>query len=121
MSAFANRYTKLRIHFAIGLTVLVRVLEDSYHDLPGALLEALARIFTQNVRISVYPMPAEELRRRSAAAKLIGWTWYETDGMVSADNLHPSEPLHSLYHYLLESEFILVGKPAKVLPSASVS
>ena len=121
MSAFANRYTKLRIHFAIGLTVLVRVLEDSYHDLPGALLEALSRIFSQNVRVSVYPMPAEELRRRAEAAQLTGWSWKETDGIVTADNLHPSEPLNSLYQYLLRGEFILVGKPGKALPGASSS
>lgn len=118
MSAFANRYTKLRVHFATGLTVLVRVLEDSYHNLPGALLEALARIFTQNVRISVYPMLAEELQRRAEAAKLTGWTWNETDGVVTADNLHPSEPLNSLFQYLLKSEFILVGKPRTAAASS---
>ena len=37
MSAFANRYTKSRIHFAIGLTVLLRVLQDSYKELEGEL------------------------------------------------------------------------------------
>jgi hypothetical protein len=121
MSAFANRYTKLRIHFALGLSVLVRVLEDGYKTLAGALLEALARIFTQNVRVSVYPMPAVELRRRAEAAGLTGWSWKETDGIVTADNLHPSEPLNSLYQYLLKSEFILVGKPGKALPAPSVS
>jgi hypothetical protein len=121
MSAFANRYTKLRIHFAIGLSVLVRVLEDGYKGLAGALLEALARIFTQNVRVSVYPMPAEELRRRAEAAKLTGWSWKETGGMVTADNLHPSEPLNSLYQYLLNSEFILVGKSRKELAGPSSS
>jgi len=110
MSAFANRYTKLRIHFAIGLTVLTRVLEDGYKDLAGTLLEALSRLFTQNVRVTVYPMAAEELRRRVEADRLSGWRWKETDGMVNADNLHPSEPLNSLYQYLLKSEFILVGK-----------
>jgi hypothetical protein len=26
------------------------------HDLPGMLLEAMARLFTQNVRVSLYPM-----------------------------------------------------------------
>jgi len=121
MSAFANRYTKLRVHFAIGLTVLVRVLEDSYHELPGSLLEAMARIFTQNVRISVYPMPAEELHKRAAAAKLTGWTWKETDGWVTADNLHPSEPLDSLYQYLLKSEFILVGAAGEAVPSVTTA
>jgi hypothetical protein len=113
MSAFANRYTKLRIHFATGLTVLTRVLEDGYRDLPGTLLEALARLFTQNVRVTVYPMAAEELRRRVEADRLEGWRWEETDGMVSADNLHPSEPLNSLYQYLLKSEFILAGEHRK--------
>jgi len=113
MSAFANRYTKLRIHFAIGLTVLTRVLADSYKDLPGALLEALARLFTQNVRVTVYPMAAEELRSRVKADQLGDWRWKETDGMVSADNLYPSEPLNSLYQYLLKSEFILAGKHRK--------
>lgn len=114
-SAFANRYTKLRIHFAIGLTVLVRVFEDSYNDLPGMLLEALARLFTQNVRVSVYPMAAEELRRRAQAAGLTSWKWKETDGIVTADNLHPAGPLDCLYQYLLGSDFILVGKPGKTL------
>lgn len=113
MSAFANRYTKLRIHFAIGLTVLTRVLEDGYKDLAGTLLEALARLFTQNVRVTVYPMAAEELRRRVKADRLGDWRWKETDGMVSADNLHPSEPLNALYQYLLKSEFILAGKHRK--------
>lgn len=113
MSAFANRYTKLRIHFAIGLTVLTRVLEDGYKDLAGTLLEALARLFTQNVRVTVYPMAAEEMRRRVKADRLGDWRWKETDGMVSADNLHPSEPLNALYQYLLKSEFILAGKHRK--------
>ena len=110
MTAFANRYTKLRIHFAIGLTVLVRIFEHSYKDLAGSLLEGIARLFTQNVRLTVYPMTAEELRRRAEAAGLSAWSWRETDGIVTADNLHPSGPLDSLYQYLLESELILVGK-----------
>jgi len=111
MSAFANRYTKLRIHFAIGLTVVVSVLEDRYKDLPGALLEGVARLFTQNVRLIVYPMPAEEVERRVKAAGLTGWRWKQADGMVPADTLNPSEPLGSLYQYLRGSGFILPGIP----------
>jgi hypothetical protein len=113
MSAYVNRYTKSRIHFAIGLTVLVRVFEDRYKDLAGSLLEGIARLFTQNVRISVYPMSAEDLHQRVRVAGLTSWTWTEIDGLVTADNLHPSRPLDSLYQYLLNSEFILPGKPGK--------
>jgi hypothetical protein len=112
MSAYVNRYTNSRIYFAIGLSLLVRVFEDRYADLAGALLEGIARLFTQNVRISVYPMPAEELRRCVDATRLKNWKWTETNGIVSADNLHPPGPMNSLYEYLLSSEFILPGRPS---------
>ena len=109
MSAYANRYTKLPIHFAIELTMVVRVLEHRYKDLPGALLEGISRLFVQNVRLIVYPMAEEELQRRLKTAGLSGWSWKQTDGMVSADNLAPSKPLDFLYQYLLRSRFILPG------------
>ena len=107
ISAYANRYTQSRIHFAIGLAVLVRVFEDRYKDLAGTVLEGVARLFTQNVRVSVYPMAERDLRKRAEEAGLTGWTWKETNGMVSADNLHPSGALDSLYQYLLAGGFIL--------------
>ena len=111
MSAFANRYTKLRIYFAIGLTVLLRILRDRYQELEGTLLEGIARLFRQNVRLCVYPMTVEELRGRLTADQLTGWRWKEMDGVVSADNLHPAGALDSLYQYLLESKLILAVKP----------
>jgi hypothetical protein len=111
MSAFANRYTKSRIHFAIGLSVLLRILKDSYNELAGALLEGIALLFKQNVWLIVYPMTTEELRGRVTADQLTGWTWKETDGLVSADNVHPAGPVDSLYQYLLESKFILAARP----------
>ncbi len=111
MSAFAIRYTKSRVHFAIGLSVLLRVLKDSYKDLAGALLEGISLLFKQNVRLTVYPMTTEELRGRVTADQLTGWRWNETDGMVSADNIHPAGPVDSLYQYLLQSRFIFAAKP----------
>jgi hypothetical protein len=110
MSTFANRYTKSRIHFAIGLTVLLHILQDSYKELEGELLEGIARLFRQNVQLWVYPMPVEELRGRLTVGQLTGWRWIETDGIVSADNLHPAGAVDSLYQYLLESKFILAAK-----------
>jgi len=112
MSAFVNRYTNSRIHFAIGLTVLVKVLEDNYNNLAGSLLEGIARLFSQNVRMSVYPMKAEDVEQRVKSAGLAEWHWQATDGMVHADKLYPDAPLGHLYQYLLSSGFILVGKPS---------
>jgi hypothetical protein len=112
MSAFVNRYTKSQIHFAIGLTVLVRLMQDSYKNLAGSLLEGISRLFSQNVRLSVYPMPAAEVERRAQAAGLTGWRWKVTDGMVYANELYPAAPIGHLYQYLLSSEFILIGTPS---------
>jgi hypothetical protein len=112
MSAYVNRYTTSRVHFAIGLTVLLRVLDDRYKDLPGTLLEGIARLFMQNVRVNVYPIAAKEVQRRVEVAGLTGWKWKERDGMVAADDLQPPKPLDHLYRYLLDSEFIIPQKPA---------
>jgi hypothetical protein len=113
MSAYTNRYTKSRIHFAIGLTVLMRVFDDRYGNLAGTLLEGVSRLFTQNVRVCVYPTAAEEVQRRVTGAGLTGWRWKETGGIVSADNLHPPGPMDDLYRYLLSSEFVIPGKPSE--------
>jgi hypothetical protein len=111
MSTYVNRYTKARIHFAIGLNVLIRVLLDSYQNLAGSLLEAIARLFSQNVRLMVYPMSVEEVENRANAAGLIGWMWNVKDGKVYANDLQPGEPIGHLYEYLLSSGLIQVGIP----------
>jgi hypothetical protein len=112
MSAYANRYTKSRVHFAIGLSALVRVFQDRYKDLDGSVLEGVSRLFTQNVRVSVYPVSAQDAQRVTASAGLTTWHWKETNGMVYADDLQPPEPLNHLYQYLLGNRFIL-PVPAK--------
>ncbi len=110
MSAYVNRYTKAQIHFAIGLSVLVKVLEDSYTHLAGSLLEGVARLFVQNVRLSVHPMAVEEVQKRLKASSLKGWTWQQKNGLVHADQLHPEQPLDFLYQYLLGKGYILAAK-----------
>jgi hypothetical protein len=110
MSSFLNRYTKLRIHFAIRLLVMFGVIQDRFSNLAGSLLEATARLFTQNVRLVVHPMPVEEVERWAKANGLTGWTWNSTDGMVCAEELHPAKPLDYLYKYLLSEGLILSSK-----------
>jgi hypothetical protein len=110
MSAFLNRYTKFRIHFAIGLSVLVRVMEDRYKGLAGTLLEGIARLFAHNVRLVVHPMRTADLERWVKEAEITGWTWEDTNGLVYADRLHPAKPLDYLYEYLLGEFWILPNR-----------
>jgi hypothetical protein len=104
MGAFVSRFTKARVHFAVELSVLVRVLQDSYKDLDSSLLEGIARLFRENVRVSVFPMPAAAMENSDLAA---GWKWKEANGLISARDIEPPEPLNHLYRYLIGSGLIL--------------
>jgi hypothetical protein len=101
---------------AVGI-LGVNLIYITYHALGspegGTLLEGIARLFTQNLRVGVYRMAAEEVQKRVMQAGLTGWRWKETDGLVSPANLHRSGALDFFYQYLLGSEFILPGKPLK--------
>lgn len=109
-SAYLSRYTKSRVHFAVGLSVMIYALQDRYRDLAGTLLEATGRLFSHNIRLSVYPMTEEALRARleELGAK---WKYRVTDGMVYAEDLQPEEPLNSLFRYLLGTRLIVSARP----------
>jgi hypothetical protein len=119
MAVFVNRFTKARIHFAAGLPVLIRALQDNYKDLDGALLEGIARLFQENVRLNVFPMSAEAIKGLEAGAPNSGWKWKEVNGFIGAQDIEPPEPLNHLYHYLLGSEFILPRELPGVIRGAS--
>ncbi len=107
MTALVNYYTKECVRFVIGLSLLVRVWEYRYTKLAGSFLEALSRLFAQNVRIYAYPMSSTELQESIQKISAIGWQWSDTNGWVSASQLRPSPPLGHLYDYVLTSNFLV--------------
>jgi hypothetical protein len=107
MTAFVNRYTKAPVRFVVGLSLIIRAFEDLYGNLEGRLLEALGRLFAQNVRFYAYPMPAADLRDWLKSVSTSGWEWSETNGWVSATHLRRAPPLRYLFAYLLASNFIV--------------
>jgi hypothetical protein len=119
MTAFVNRYTQAPVRFVVGLSLMIRAFEDIYGDLEGRLLEALARLFAQNVRIYAYPMSAAELRARLKSISASDWEWSETNGLVSASQLRHAPPLGHLFAYLLASNFIVpIQAPAALKADA---
>src|SRR2546429_3465622 len=48
MTALVNRHTKQPVRSAVGLSILIRALDDSYFNLEGRRLEALSLLFAQN-------------------------------------------------------------------------
>jgi hypothetical protein len=107
MTALVNRHTQAPVRFAGGLSLVIRAFEDIYGNLEGKLLEALARLFAQNVRIYVYPMTATDLREWLKSTSINSWEWSETNGWVSASELRRAPPLGHLFAYLLASNFLV--------------
>jgi hypothetical protein len=107
MTGLVNRYTRERIRFVVGLSLLVRVWEYRYTKLTGSFLEALSRLLAQNVRIYAFPMSSRDLEEAIQSISTIRWHWIDTDGWVSARQLHPPPPLGHLYDYILASNFLV--------------
>ncbi len=107
MTALINRYTTAPVRFVVGLSLIIRAFEDPYGNLEGNLLEALARLFAQNVRIYAYPMTVADLRESLNTVSASGWEWSEESGWVSAAQLRRAGPLGHLFAYLLASNFIV--------------
>ncbi|HXM96525.1 MAG TPA: hypothetical protein VOA64_20090 [Candidatus Dormibacteraeota bacterium] len=102
-----NRFTKAPLRFVAGLSLIIRAFEDLYGNLEGRRLEALGRLFAQNVRIYAYPMAATDLQEWLKSASTTGWEWSETNGWVSATQLRHAPPLGHLFAYLLASNFLV--------------
>jgi hypothetical protein len=107
ITALVNRHTRAPVRFVAGLSLMIQALEDVYGNLEGRRLEALARLFAQNVRIYVYPMTVTELQERLKSASTTGWEWSESNGWVSASQLRRAPPLGHLFAYLLASNFLV--------------
>ena len=107
MTALVNRHTQAPVRFVAGLSLMIRAFEDVYGNLEGRLLEALARLFAENVRIYVYPMTAADLQEWLKSASANGWEWSETNGWVSASQLRRAPPFGHLFAYLLASNFLV--------------
>jgi hypothetical protein len=107
MTALVNRHTQAPVRFVAGLSLMIRAFEGIYGNLEGRLLEALARLFAENVRIYVYPMSVADLREWLKSAPANGWEWSETNGWVTATQLRRAPPLGHLFAYLLASNFLV--------------
>ena len=107
MTALVNRYTEAPVRFVVGLSLLIRALDDPYFNLEGRRLEGLSRLFAQNVRIYAYPMTTVDLQESIRSSSATALEWSETNGWVSAKQLRIAPPLGHLYAYLLASKFLV--------------
>jgi len=107
MTAFVNRFTTAPVRLVAGLSLLIRAFDDPYFNLEGRRLEALSRLFAQNVRIYAHPMTVVDLQEAIKNLSVTGVQWTDTNGWVSAKQLRVAPPLGHLYAYLLASNFLV--------------
>jgi hypothetical protein len=118
MTTLVNRYTRERVRFIFGLSLLVRVWHYRYSKLAGSFLEALSRLFAQNVRIYAYPMTSADLQEAIQKISANKWQWTDTNGWVTASQLRPPPPLDHLFDYVVASNF-LIPMPVPVAQTTS--
>jgi hypothetical protein len=89
--AFVARYTNKSIGIALGVPSLKEIFDEKFYtDLEGGLLEALGRLFKNNVKLYVYP-----------------WKDPVIGKVSTAENLVVAPHLRHLYAHLVENRFLV--------------
>jgi hypothetical protein len=101
---YFSRFRIGRLRIVIGIPTFLNVLEEKYYEkLRGGILEALGRLFPENVKFYVYPtISAVSLDDRSPSGELL-----------TSRNLALPEKLKPLYDYLISCRKIIDIKEVK--------
>jgi hypothetical protein len=108
VAEYLRRYTTEPIRFALGVSLLARVLDEQFYDtLPGRLLEGLGKLFAENIKVHVYPMRREDvvaaLGPRAGQFRIGG-----SDGSAAtADDIQPAPPVDHLYRYVRAAGLVI--------------
>jgi len=102
---YFSRFKISRLRIVIGIPTFLNVLEEKYyHNLRGGILEALGRLFPENVRFYVYPtLSCISLKDRQPAGELL-----------TSENIVIPDPIRPLYDYLLSNRKIIDIKNANI-------
>lgn len=109
LTGYLRRHTSEPIRFAIGASTVVELLRSThYENLIGGLLEALGKLFADNVRMYVRAMPAEVFRQRLARVGLNAAEFCAPGkDPITTEDLRFPPPVSHLYRYLIEQRFLL--------------
>ena len=109
LTSYLRRYTNQPMRFVIGASTMARLFHEAQYDnLMGGLLEALARLLAEDVKIYVFPMEIEVFRRALADAGIPSIpAQASAEGLVTADTLQLDPPVRHLYRYLREANWIV--------------
>jgi hypothetical protein len=109
LAQYLNRYTNEPIRFAMGVSSLMQLFEERYYgELDGGIVEALGRFLSQNVKLYIVGMPAEEVRARLAASNSESSQWdFPSEGMVTHDDVRLTTAGRHLFRYMSDTGALL--------------
>lgn len=95
---YFSRFKIERLRIVIGIPTFLNVLEEKYYtQLRGGILEALGRLFPENVRFYVYPtISAVSVDKHKPAGKLL-----------TSRNIEIRKEIKPLYQYLINNRKII--------------
>ncbi|MBT5154971.1 MAG: TonB-dependent receptor [Gammaproteobacteria bacterium] len=109
LSSYIRRYSQQPLRFVMGVSTLTMLFsEQFYQDSDTGLLEALGKLFTNDVKIAVQSMTLESFRSHVDSVG-IGSDWFDLPAgveIVSVDKLTFHGSINRLFQYVLESECI---------------
>ncbi|WP_413513148.1 TonB-dependent receptor [Myroides odoratus] len=90
LTAYFSRYTSEKIALSMGVSSLLNIFEEKYYaNLTGGLLEALGKLFRNQMRIYLYPMHDVEGR------------------IIDSTNLKVDLPIKELYKFFKKNNQII--------------
>jgi hypothetical protein len=95
---YFSRFRISRLRIVIGIPTFLNVLEEKYYEnLKGGILEALGRLFPENVKFYVYPtLSCISIKTRKPAGELL-----------TSKNISLPEKFKPLYQYLINNRKII--------------
>ena len=109
LSGYIRRYSQQPMRFVMGISTFSMLFSEQFYlDSGTGILEALGKLFTHEVKISVKPMAAKNFRSHIDSAN-IDADWFKLPrdvDIVSIDKLSFHGPMHRMFQYLLESDCI---------------
>jgi hypothetical protein len=101
LGSYLRRYSTEPVRYLLSVASAAKTLQAAfYQDLPGTLLEGLGRLLTTNVKLYVASMPSSAFRDAVGGASGNVTITDSGNGIVSLNDLAPSEPALHLFRYL---------------------
>ena len=90
---FFGQFKMKKLRIVMGVPTLEKVMDDKYYKhLKGGILEALGKMFPENLKFYIYPTLLKSKRKNE---------------LITAENIRIDEKYQLLYEYLLKSHYIL--------------